>query len=123
MADSHNSPTDPRFLLTKDPKEVFYNDVSPDVAEPWISQFTPQSSASFGSVVDSVAWESGLVPCTYVICEKDQGVYLWLQEKMLDDVGKESGRPWKIEKTEPGHSAWLTQIPTIVRLIEAAAGS
>lgn len=55
--------------------------------------------------------------------EKDQGAYFWLQEKMLDGVSKESGKPWKIEKVDSSHSAWLTQIPTIVRLIEAAAGN
>ena len=76
---------------------------------------------SFTSAVESVAWESGLVPCTYVMSEKDQGVYFWLQEKMLDDVSKESAKPWKIVKTESSHSAWLTQVPTIIQLIEAAA--
>lgn len=116
-------PQDSSFLLVKDPKDVFYNDVSPDVAEPWTSQFQPQSTASFASTVDSVAWESGLVPCTYIMCEKDQGVYFWLQQKMLDGVTKESGKPWKIEKTDSSHSAWLTQVPTIVRLIEAAASA
>lgn len=55
--------------------------------------------------------------------QKDQGVYFWLQEKMLDSVSKESGKPWKIVKTDSSHSAWLTQIPTIVRQIEDAAGA
>ena len=107
----------------KDPKDVFYNDVSPEVAEPWISQLKPQSAVSFASAVDSVAWNSGFMPCTYVKAEKDQGVYFWLQEKMLDGVSEKSGQPWKIVNTDSGHSAWLTQIPTIVQLIEAAAGA
>lgn len=116
-------PDNPSFVLIKDPKEVFYNDVSPDVAEPWISQLRPQSIASFASTVDSVAWESGLVPCTYLSCGQDQGVYYWLQEQMLEGVSKESAKPWKIEKTDSSHSAWLTQIPTIIRLIEDAAAA
>ena len=118
-----SQPADPTFLLVKDPEDVFYNDVSPDVAKEWTSQFRPQSIASFSSTVETVAWESGLVPCTYVMCEKDQGVYHWLQEQMLDGVSKESPKPWRIEKTKSSHSAWLTQVPTIVRLIEDAAGA
>ena len=81
-----------------------------------------QCAASFLSEVDSVSWESGLVSCTYLMCEQDQGVYFWLQEKMLEGVSKESGKPWKIEKVNSGHSAWLTQIPTILRLVERGAG-
>lgn len=80
-----------------------------------------QCTATFESKVDSVAWESGLVPCTYLVCELDQGVYFWLQQKMLDGVSKESGQPWKIEKVHSGHSPWLTQIPAILRLVKAAA--
>ena len=109
--------------MIKDPQNVFFNDVSPEVAEPWISQLKPQSTASFVSIVDSVAWESGLVPCTYILCEKDQGVYPWLQHKMLEDVSKESETPWTIVKRDTDHSAWLTQVSTIVELIEAAAGA
>lgn len=116
-------PEGSRFLLVRDPKSIFFNDVSPDVAEPWISQLKPQSIAAFASAVDSVAWESGLVACTYLMCEKDKGVYFWLQEQMFDAVSKESGRPWTVEKIDSSHSAWLTQVPTIIRLIEAATGA
>ena len=82
----------------------------------------PQCAASFTSEVDSVVWESGLVTCTYLMCEKDQGVYLWLQEKMLEGVSRESGKAWVVEKADSGHSAWLTEIPLILRLIERGAG-
>ena len=119
----HQQPKDPRFLLVKDAKEVFYNDLSPAAADPWLSQFNPQCMASFASPVDSAAWESGLVPCTYVSCERDQGVYFWLQERMLDHVSKESPRGWKVERTKSNHSAWLTEVPTLVRLIEEAAAA
>ena len=107
----------------KDPKDVFYNDVSQEVAEHWIAQFKPQSITTFSSTVDSVAWESGLVPCTYMMCEQDNGLYHWLQQQMLDAASKESPKPWKVVKTNSSHSAWLTQIPTVVRLIEDAAGA
>ena len=106
-----------------DPHAVFFSDVTLEVAEPWISQLKPQSVASFASTVDSTAWETGLVPCTYMMCEKDEAIYFWLQQKMLDDVIKESERPWKVEKTASGHSAWLTEVPTVVRLIEDAAAA
>ena len=81
-----------------------------------------QSTASFMSAVDSVAWESGLVPCTYLICEQDSGVFLWLQEQMLEGVRKESGRPWTVERCDCSHSAWLSQVSTVVRLVRKGAG-
>ena len=109
-------------MVIVDPKEVFYNDVSQAEAEPWIALMRRQPASTFASIVDSVAWENGLIPCTYLMCEKDQGVYFWLQQKMLDGVKDQSGKPWMIERCSSGHSAWLTQVETVVNLIDRCAG-
>ncbi|KAL8824776.1 MAG: hypothetical protein Q9191_004829 [Dirinaria sp. TL-2023a] len=115
-------PEDGNYVKVVDPKEVFYNDVSQAEAQPWIDLMRPQPASTFASTVDSVAWESGLLPCTYLMCEKDQGVYIWLQEKMLEGVADQSRRPWTIEKCNASHSAWLSETPTVVRLIRRCAG-
>lgn len=112
---------DSKYLIINDPAETFYNDLPADVSEPWISQMRPQAYASFQSTVESVCWESGLVPCTYLMCELDQGIYPPLQKMMLENVTKE-GHPWTIETCRSGHSAWLSQVPAVTRLIRSAAG-
>ena len=78
------------------------------------------SCASFMSAVDSGAWET--IPCTYLICEQDQGVYPWLQEKMIEDVREESSHKWNVERCNSSHSAWLTHASTMVRLIRNISG-
>lgn len=114
-------PQDSEYLIVKNPAETFYSDISPDVSEPWTSQMRPQSYASFQSSVESVCWENGLTPCTYMICELDQGVYLPLQKMMLEKVAKE-GQAWTIETCNSGHSPWLSQTPAVTRLIRTTAG-
>ena len=99
MTDSSDrQPEDSNYLVVKDPKEIFHNDVSLEVAKPWIDQMVHQSALSFTSNVDTVAWENGLVPCTYLMCERDRGVYFWLQEQMFEAVSKESGKAWTVEE-------------------------
>lgn len=61
--------------------------------------------------------------CTYLMAEQDNGNFTWLQQRMFDRANQESGgKLWRLEKRDASHSAWLTQVPTIVRLIEDAAG-
>ena len=122
MADMGLQPKDDKYVLVDDPKKVFYNDVPQEEADPWIALMRPQPAATFASIVDSVAWGSGLVSCTYLMCENDQGVYCWLQEKMLDGVKDQSSKPWIVERCSSGHSPWLTQPDTVVQLIRKCAG-
>ncbi len=61
------------------------------------------------------------MPCTYLMCEQDQGIYLPLQEKMVADA-QAGGHKWTIEKCPAGHSVWLSGVPTVVNLIRKTAG-
>ena len=76
--------------------DTFYNDIAADVREPWVAKMKPQSYASFKSPVDSVVWENGLTPCTYLKCDMNHGVYPPLQQSMIDMVSKD-GKPWNVE--------------------------
>ena len=116
----HEQPEDLDYLIILNPKEIFYHDVSPEQAQPWVDRMAHQSSPSFTSTVDSVAWEN--VPCTYLMCMQDNGVYPWLQEKMLEGVRKEPKHHWIVEKCDSSHSAWLTSVSSVVRLIRKSAG-
>ena len=108
--------------MVKDPKKTFFNDVASELAQPWIEELSHQSAYSFGSKVDSTAWGDGLVPCTYLLTQNDQAIPLLQQEQMLWDARKESRMHWTIEKCKSGHSVWLTEVPTVVRLIRQGAG-
>ena len=62
-----------------------------------------------------------MVPCTYLFCEKDQGVYPFLQEMMLKHRETDSGKPWNIIKVDASHSVWLSQPKKVVEVIEQVA--
>jgi hypothetical protein len=72
--------------------------------------------------VQSVPWHH--VPCTYVHCDKDQGIYVPLQEKMLKAAMEDplSKYPWKVVRLDSSHSLWLSQPSTVIKLIRETAG-
>ena len=73
---------------------------------------------------NSVARDSGLVDCTYLVAEQDNENFTCLQLRVFDRANQEpGGKPSRLEQRDPSHSARLTQVPTIVRLIEDAAGA
>ncbi len=114
-------PENPETLIVDPAADTFYNDITADVREPWIAKMKPQAYSSFKSPVNSVVWENGLTPCTYLKCDMDQGVYPPLQQSMIDTVSKD-GTPWNIEECHSGHSAWLNQVETVTQLIRKCAG-
>ena len=73
-----------------------------------------ESYASFKSAIESVVWETGLTPCTYLKCDMDQGAYPPLQQSMIDAASKDC-KPWKVETCHSGHSAWLNQVSELIR--------
>ncbi|KAL9620499.1 MAG: hypothetical protein Q9160_004968 [Pyrenula sp. 1 TL-2023] len=113
-------PDDPSFLIIKDPHQTFYNDLTEEESEPWTSTMRPQAAAIFASEVESVAWEH--VPCTYIFCEKDQGVYPPVQEMMIEGAKATSKYPWRVVRLANSHSAWLSNAAAVVRVIREAAG-
>ncbi|KAL9106352.1 MAG: hypothetical protein Q9227_008621 [Pyrenula ochraceoflavens] len=113
-------PDDSSFFMIKDPHETFYNDVSRADSEPWTSTFRPQSASVFASNVESVAWEH--VPCTYIFCEKDQGIYPPVQETMVEGAKSSSKYPWKVVRLASSHSAWLSNASAVINVIRETAG-
>ena len=84
----------------------------------------PQPKATFEDVVESVPWESGLVPCVYLMCEKDQGVFPFVQEIMIEARKEDSPKPFVVEKVNASHSAWLSQPNVVTELVvKVAKGS
>ena len=73
------------------------------------------------SETESTAWESGLVPCMYLFCERDKGLFPKDQERLLEMVQAESPRPWKVVKVDASHSVWLSRPEVVTGLIEELA--
>ena len=101
-------PDDPEhFLTVTDAHEIWYQDVSREFSHQYVSGLRPQPKATFEEAAESVPWESGLVPCTYIMCEKDQGVFPFLQEVMLEARKEDSPVPFAVERMATSHCGWL----------------
>lgn len=92
-----------------------------EASKPFIEKMRPQPVSTFQSEVESNCWINGMVRCTYLLCERDQGVYPFLQELMLKNREADSGRPWNIVRVDASHSVWLSQPKKVVELIEQCA--
>lgn len=99
-------------LEVPDPIPVFYNDVeNPEqwsdklVVHPKSAQYTPVTHEAFGEY-----------PCTYLLCEKDQGLSAFVQQMMIDKVA-DSGCVFSTEKIEAGHSPFLSMPGKLVDFI------
>ncbi|KAI9052432.1 hypothetical protein LZ554_003778 [Drepanopeziza brunnea f. sp. 'monogermtubi'] len=55
-----------------DPKELFYNDLSPEAAAPHIAAIRHHSFRTFSSRLTVAPWKT--IPSTYVVCEKDNAI-------------------------------------------------
>lgn len=80
----------------------------------------PQAASVFSSEVETIAWEH--IPCTYIFCEKDQGVYPQAQEMMIAGAQTTSKYPWTVVRLGNSHSAWLSNGSAVVKVIRETAG-
>ncbi|KAI9699615.1 MAG: hypothetical protein M1820_007115 [Bogoriella megaspora] len=116
-----DDPNDAACVLVDDYHKTFYNDLSEEASKPFISKLRPQPVATFLSEAESDCWGNGMVQCTYLFCEQDQGVYPFLQEEMLKNREADSGKPWNIIRVDASHSVWLSQPNKVVEVIEQCA--
>ena len=59
----------------------------------------------------------GVVPTTYLICEKDNVVPVWVQERNARNLGK-GGR---VVRCEAGHSPFLSRVEVVGELVRGMA--
>lgn len=103
-------------LAFDDPKERFYNDLSPEEADkaaellvhsPTNIHYTPISC-------DTVAWR--LVPVSYLICERDTALPAFVQEQMVQKV-KGEGYDMHEYRLPASHSPFLSMPREVVDII------
>jgi hypothetical protein len=100
-----------------EPGNRFYNDLSPDEQKHWISELVrcPTSTQ-----VTPLTYEAFLYhPVTYLFCENDQGLPIFLQQAMVKSIEEQKGISIKRETCDSGHSPFLSQPETILKLVDA----
>jgi pimeloyl-ACP methyl ester carboxylesterase len=99
---------DGESLMPGRAQEIFFNDVSDEVAADAVSRLAPQSMAAVKDPVTAVAWRD--VPTTYVICELDQAIPVPAQEML-------AGRAGTVHRLQTSHSPFLSQPDEVVAII------
>ena len=100
---------DGRTLLPDDPKQRFYGDCAPEVAERAAAALVPQRRDVFAQEIRAAAWQT--VPSTYVICERDNAVLPALQEQMAERAGT-------VSRIDASHSPFLSRPDEVTAIIQ-----
>ncbi|KIW67062.1 hypothetical protein PV04_06338 [Phialophora macrospora] len=104
--------------LKGDPAKAFYNDVSPEEGQKWVSKLI-NFSCAIRSARDSVyaGWKD--VPTWYLLCTNDKAIVPQLQEDMLRRC-REAGANVTVRKCESSHSPMLSKPEETVAFVEDA---
>ena len=100
---------DGRTMLPDNPKHVFYNDCTPEVAEAAAAALVPHRKDAFRQELRAAAWQSA--PSTYVICERDNAIPPAAQEHM-------SGHADTVSRLDAGHSPFLSRPHDVTAIIQ-----
>jgi hypothetical protein len=110
-------------VLHDRPEKIFYNDLSPPAAAPYIAALKPHSYPTFSSRVSVAPWK--VIPSTYIVCENDQAITLAGQEGMIGMGHQMAPMSFDvIERCTAGHSPFISQPEWLAeKLVKAAGGS
>ena len=101
-----------------DPKEVFYNDCTPEQKEAaWKEVRTNYSENVVWTPIPYTAWKN--IESNYLICEIDKAIDVKFQEIM----SSQEGGKWKrVERLHCGHSPFLSRPDETAALVRRCAG-
>ncbi|SLM41220.1 Alpha/Beta hydrolase fold [Lasallia pustulata] len=103
------------LITITDAPNRFYNDLPPHSAAYWTSKMRAQSRLAYSSQLTYAAYRH--IPCSYLICTRDQALPLKVQERMVAMAGiKET------ERVEAGHLPHISQPGFVERFIRKSAG-
>ena len=99
----------------KEPHRRFYNDLPKQDQDHWVSELRPQPAIAQLTPLTYTAYKYH--PVTYLYCENDEGLPFEVQKTMVEhcDVNL------KIETCTAGHSPFLSQIDTLLWVVERMA--
>ena len=108
-------------MLPNTPEKIFYNDLSDEVAAPYIAAIKPHSYRTFSSQQSVAPWK--VIPSTYIVCEKDQAIPLPVQEGMLAMAHQLAPTSFDvIERCSASHSPFISQPEWLAKMLIKAAG-
>lgn len=101
------------------PEEIFYNDLSADEAKKSIDTLKHHSYKAFATKLTYPAYKH--IPTTYHLCNKDNAIPLFVQEKMVEDA-RALGVTIETETFDASHSPFLSLPNEVVASCRKAAG-
>jgi pimeloyl-ACP methyl ester carboxylesterase len=102
----------PPITTVRNPRDLFYNDMTPEDAAWAAAQLKPHNYAIVTEALTQAAWHT--IPSTYVVCEQDQCLLPAIQETMAT-------RATQIRRLPTSHSPFLSQPSATARLIAEIA--
>ncbi|KAJ9272668.1 hypothetical protein DTO212C5_1395 [Paecilomyces variotii] len=102
-------------LTPTDPRNIFYNDVPPHVADEYISNLSFQALPSFESPLTYPAYQH--IPVKYIACELDNSIPIAIQKEMAT-AG--CSTPADIHYLKTGHSPMVNAPDEVVKIIQEA---
>lgn len=108
-------------MVTPDnPKEIFYNDLSEEAAEPWIKELKPHSYRTFFSQLTAEPWRT--IPSAYLVCEKDNAIPLAGQQGMIAMAQGMAANSFEmVETCSASHSPFLSMPETVADFLAKVA--
>ena len=94
-----------------EPERRFYNDLSPQAQDHWVSELRRHPYIAKMTPVTYVAYRYH--PVTYLYCEDDEAIPLELQKMMVAG----SGLDFQTESCTAGHSPFLSQPETVLGVV------
>jgi len=107
------------WVMPKNPEDIFYHDLSASEAAQWSSKLKRHSYATKFVGASSAAWRT--IPSTYLICEDDRAIPVFVQEAMVKAC-QDAGASMKTERVFAGHSPFLSKPDEVVAFLRRAAG-
>ncbi|KAK2746616.1 hypothetical protein FQN55_005604 [Onygenales sp. PD_40] len=107
------------WLLPKTPEKILYNDLPDETAEFWVSKLQPHSHATNFVGVPTASWRK--IPSSYLLCENDQAIPLFVQEAMVKAC-QDAGATIDTTKIAASHSPFLSKPDEVVEFLRRAAG-
>lgn len=111
-----DEPGTDKLLHMADPAHRFFNDLPPSLAQPFVEALEPTYYLHQGPVVSSETWRS--LPCTYLVCERDNAVAVELQEGMAA-----AGKGMEVVRVDLGHSAYVGHPEVVGDVLEKLIAS
>lgn len=107
----------PGLTLPEDPINIFSADVTPAVAQAYVSQILPHALLAFKSPARKPAWSDAGFDgrLAYLVCTEDRAIPQFAQHAMMQGIGKS----WIVQELEGSHSApFLSKIREAVEALE-----